>query len=223
MPSRRADQDRAVIWGKPRFFVCFGYAAIAHCAAGLRGMYGVILPRHVPQKLRRGEANLTSILEMEEGHVMSLLKRILGKPAAFKSFSDPEKRQLLEFNAAALRMERTARSQGTSITFSDTDAKGQLLNRLSDRELAELERIRTLYDRADGSSGPEAIALYREVSQSAPWDEICLMSIGVEYAQVGQFDQAIEWLEKAAQVNPSNTRVRDNLMAVQAAGGRCGH
>lgn len=154
---------------------------------------------------------------------MSLLKRILGKPAAFERFSDQEKRQLLEFNATTLRMERMARSQGTSVTFSDTDSRGQLLKRLSDTELAELERMRTLYDQADASSGPQAIALYQEVSELAPWDEVCLMSIGVEYAQAGQFDKAIEWLEKATQLNPSNTRVRDNLMAVQAAGGRRGY
>lgn len=154
---------------------------------------------------------------------MNLLKRILGKPTAFESFSDQEKRHLLEFSAAALRMERMARSQGASITLANTDPRGQLLQRLSDTELAQLERIRGLYDQADATSGPEAIALYQEVSQLAPWDEVCLMSIGVEHAQAGRFDQAIEWLGKAAQVNPSNTRVRDNLMAVQVAGGRRGY
>lgn len=153
---------------------------------------------------------------------MSLLKRILGRSTAFESFSDQERRQLLEFSAAALRMERMARSQGASITFANTDSRGQLLKRLSDTELAQLEQIRTLCDKADATSGPEAIALYQEVSQLAPWDEVCLMSIGVEHAQAGRFDQAIEWLGKAAQVNPANTRVRDNLMAVQVAGGQRG-
>jgi Flp pilus assembly protein TadD len=154
---------------------------------------------------------------------MSLLKRILGKPTAFGSFSDQQKRQLLEFNAAALRMERMARSQGTSITFSNADSQGQLLKRLSDTELTQLERIRALSDSADATRGAEAIALYQEVSQLAPWDEICLMSIGVEYAQAGQFDLAAQWLEKASRVNPSNPRVRDNLMAVQVAGGQRGY
>jgi len=154
---------------------------------------------------------------------MSFLKRILGRPTAFEGFSDQEKRHLLEFSAAALRMEHMGRSQGTSITFANADSRGQLLKRLSDAELAQLEQIRTLYDKADATGGTEAIALYQEVSHLAPWDEVCLMSIGVEHAQAGRFDQAIEWLARAAQVNPSNTRVRDNLMAVQVAGGQRGY
>jgi len=163
------------------------------------------------------------VSEKQEWQLMSLLKRILGRPTAFESFSDQEKRRLLEFNAAALRMEQMARTQGNSITFSKADSQSQLLKRLSGTELAQLEQIRTLYDKADATSGPEAIALYREISQLAPWDEVCLMSIGVEHAQAGRFDQAIEWLGRAAQINPANTRVRDNLMALQVAGGRRGY
>ena len=70
------------------------------------------------------------------------------------------------------------------------------------------------------TSGEKAIALYKKIATLAPWDEICLMTIGVEYANTGDYNEAIKWLKKALAVNPKNGRVRSNLEGVMAAAKR---
>ena len=95
------------------------------------------------------------------------------------------------------------------------EARG-LTSRLSNAELRRLIRIRRLTDKADQTEGAKAIRLYKKVSRLAPWDEICVMSIGVTYANGRDYRKALRWLEKALKLNPASGRVRANLQRVKS-------
>ena len=114
-----------------------------------------------------------------------------------------------------LKTEKTRR-QGDIKVINITRFR-DLAARLSDQELERLVKIRQLTAKGDATRGSQAIGFYKRVAKLAPWDEICLMSIGVEYAQAGNFNEGIRWLKKAYALNPSNTRVPSNLEKVQAA------
>lgn len=57
----------------------------------------------------------------------------------------------------------------------------------------------------------EAIQQYKIALELAPGCDLFLMSIGVGYANLGQKAKAVQYLERAAQISPGNSRIRDNL------------
>ena len=57
----------------------------------------------------------------------------------------------------------------------------------------------------------ESIQQYKIALELAPGCDLFLMSIGVGYANLGQKAKAVLYLERAAQVSPGNSRIRDNL------------
>lgn len=57
----------------------------------------------------------------------------------------------------------------------------------------------------------ESIQHYKKALELAPGCDLFLMSIGTGYAQLGQKAKAIQYLERAAQISPGNSRIRDNL------------
>jgi len=57
----------------------------------------------------------------------------------------------------------------------------------------------------------ESIRYYKEALLLAPGCDLFLMSIGVGYAEIGQKAKALRYLERAAQISPGNTRIRENL------------
>ena len=57
----------------------------------------------------------------------------------------------------------------------------------------------------------ESIQHYMHALALAPGCDLFLMSIGASYAQLGQKEKAIRYLERAAQISPGNSRIRDNL------------
>jgi tetratricopeptide (TPR) repeat protein len=147
---------------------------------------------------------------------MSLLAKLFGRQVLLQGFSESEKRQLLEIDHPRLHAEQRRR-EGKLKTIDMDATQDRLIKRLTDEELAQLVHIRELMRKADATSGTAAIQLYRQVLKLAPWDEISMMSIGVEYANARDFGKAIRWLEKAAKANPGNVRVKRNLEGVRAA------
>jgi tetratricopeptide (TPR) repeat protein len=57
----------------------------------------------------------------------------------------------------------------------------------------------------------DAIRYYKEALLLAPGCDLFLMSIGSCYACLGQKQKAIMYLERAAEISPGNTRIRENL------------
>lgn len=145
---------------------------------------------------------------------MRWLSNLFGRNPLFGEFSDDEKRAMLDWNILFLLSERERREG--KVTICDLTGACASVARLSDAELNRLIEIRQLVEQADRTSGSEAIALYKKVSELAPWDEICLMSIGVEHANAGNYIEAVRWLKKALVLNPDNDRVRSNLQKVRA-------
>lgn len=151
------------------------------------------------------------------------------KPKLFADFTLAEKRELSDRAMPYLIMHQKLRAgtissdqlMTTDEYREDEGARGfrddQLVARLSDEELGALIEVKELNRQADATSGPSAIKLYKHIVKRTPWDEVSMMSIGVEYANAGQFPTAISWLERAAEANPNNERVQRNLSGVRAA------
>jgi tetratricopeptide (TPR) repeat protein len=57
----------------------------------------------------------------------------------------------------------------------------------------------------------ESIQQYKMALKIAPGCDLFLMSIGVGYANLGQKVKAVHYLERATQMSPGNSRIRDNL------------
>ncbi|MDR0835580.1 MAG: tetratricopeptide repeat protein [Tannerella sp.] len=60
-----------------------------------------------------------------------------------------------------------------------------------------------------------AIVHYKKALELAPGCDLFLMSIGSGYAHLGQKAKALKYLEKAAQISPGNSRIRNNLNNVR--------
>jgi len=60
-----------------------------------------------------------------------------------------------------------------------------------------------------------AIQYYKRALDLAPGCDLFLMSIGSSYAQLGQKSIALKYLERAAQISPGNTRIKNNLNNVR--------
>ena len=61
----------------------------------------------------------------------------------------------------------------------------------------------------------ESIQHYQKALELAPGCDLFLMSIGVSYAQLGQKERAIRYLQRANQISPGNVRILENLTNVQ--------
>jgi tetratricopeptide (TPR) repeat protein len=57
----------------------------------------------------------------------------------------------------------------------------------------------------------DSIKYYKQALEMAPGCDLFLMSIGAGFANLGQKNKAIKYLERAAEISPGNTRIRDNL------------
>lgn len=57
----------------------------------------------------------------------------------------------------------------------------------------------------------KSIQHYKKALDLAPGCDLFLMSIGVGYSNLGQKAKAVQYLERAAQISPGNSRIRDNL------------
>lgn len=56
-----------------------------------------------------------------------------------------------------------------------------------------------------------AIGKYREALRSAPGCDLYLMSVGSCLAMTGQPEQGLRYLERAAEINPTDEQVENNL------------
>jgi tetratricopeptide (TPR) repeat protein len=134
--------------------------------------------------------------------------------------SDDQKRSVLDLGRGyllfALQGRKTnARSMDMS---SDSPAK-KIVSDLTDEQLEWLVDVANMEQEATnaGNSGnhSHAIKLFEKVVEKAPWNSIALMSLGVQHAFQRNGKKAIELLEQAARIDPSNSQIRGNLEAVR--------
>jgi tetratricopeptide (TPR) repeat protein len=62
----------------------------------------------------------------------------------------------------------------------------------------------------------DSIRYYKQALELAPGCDLFLMSIGAGYANLRQKKKAIKYLERAAEISPGNTRIRENLNNVRS-------
>jgi len=83
------------------------------------------------------------------------------------------------------------------------------------------KEIETIVDRAfdAGQRGDHlrSIEAYKEALRMAPGCDLFLMSVGTNYALLGQKAKAIAFLERAAAISPGNDRIRENLERARRA------
>jgi tetratricopeptide (TPR) repeat protein len=61
----------------------------------------------------------------------------------------------------------------------------------------------------------KSIRYYKEALTLAPGCDLYLMSIGSNYAHLGQKETALKYLERASEISPGNARIRNNLNEVK--------
>jgi tetratricopeptide (TPR) repeat protein len=61
----------------------------------------------------------------------------------------------------------------------------------------------------------ESIQQYKKALELAPGCDLFLMSIGASYAKLGQKGKAVQYLERAVQISPGKSRIRENLNNVR--------
>lgn len=108
-----------------------------------------------------------------------------------------------------------ALAQRTVVSIVLGDASGQREHEITQNDLHWAKQVEQIVDKAfaAGQRGNyvESIQYYKKALELAPGCDLFLMSIGAGYAQLGQKAKAIRYLERAAQISPGNSRIRDNL------------
>lgn len=107
-----------------------------------------------------------------------------------------------------------AQQKVITVTMGSTDSNVQD-HEITQEDFEWAKQIERIVDKAysAGQRGNfnESIRYYKEALHLAPGCDLFLMSIGVCYAEVGQKAKGLRYLERAAQISPDNTRVRENL------------
>jgi len=140
----------------------------------------------------------------------------------FSNLTIEEKRKILNVQPSVLRQLRSQIKTGSETHIVDQiggPSYNQIIKKLSEEELDLLIKGMEASAEADRLSDSKpllAIKKYKEAAAILDWDEIALMSIGCVYANIGKYQDALKWLNKAYQLNPSNERVRRNLEALKS-------
>jgi tetratricopeptide (TPR) repeat protein len=95
------------------------------------------------------------------------------------------------------------------------DSSNLRTHEITQEDFEWAKRVELIVDKAFalGQRGnyKESIHHYKKALELAPGCDLFLMSIGAGYAQLGQKAKAVRYLERAAQISPGNSRIRDNL------------
>jgi tetratricopeptide (TPR) repeat protein len=117
-------------------------------------------------------------------------------------------------------LKRTLDSPGVEI-FGPDDLGG-IRDQKKDITLQDIEwaeKVLAIAEKAAAASQQQhfnlAIQLYQQALELAPDCDLYLMSIGCCYGNMGKPGQGLPYLEKAARINPANTRIQTNLAAVR--------
>ena len=148
---------------------------------------------------------------------MGLFRWLVGGSELFARLTPEEKRAALDLDDFFLRAVLDARRAKARLAANT--AALRLAAKMSDEDLARALELVNLNRQAQQASSRgdhrAAVACFEKVVAEAPFDSIALMSLGVQYAFLGDRARAIEYLERAARADPSNRRIRDNLEAVR--------
>lgn len=142
--------------------------------------------------------------------------------AYFSNLTIEEKRKILNLQPSVLKQLSSQIKTGDETHIVDQiggPSYNQILKKISEEEIDLLIKgmeANAEADRLSDSKPLRAIEKYKEAVSILDWDEIAVMSIGCIYANIGRNKEALRWLNKAYQLNPSNARVKRNLEALKS-------
>ncbi len=107
-----------------------------------------------------------------------------------------------------------AQHEVVTINMGSTDSNVQDYE-ITREDFEWAKQIEQIVDKAysAGQNGNfnQSCSYYKEALHLAPGCDLFLMSIGVCYAEAGQKAKGLQYLKRAAQISPGNTRIRKNL------------
>jgi tetratricopeptide (TPR) repeat protein len=110
-------------------------------------------------------------------------------------------------------------AQHNVITITIGDSSNLRDHDITQEDFEWAKQVEQIVDKAfaSGQRGnhKESIRHYKQALLLAPGCDLFLMSIGASYAQLGQKGKAIQYLGRAAQISPGNSRIRDNFNNAQ--------
>lgn len=122
---------------------------------------------------------------------------------------------LLWLNPSMLSQLQQALANRESITVTMGDSTDLRDHEITREDIEWAKKIEPIVDKAyaAGQKGnySQAILYYKRALKLAPGCDLFLMSIGSCYAHLGQKAKALRYLERAAEISPGNSRIRENL------------
>lgn len=107
-----------------------------------------------------------------------------------------------------------------TLTFYDAEDNDKRIHEITGEDIRWAQNIEKVVDLAyaAGQEGrfQESMKYYKQALVLAPGGDLFLMSIGTCYVQLGDKAQGLRFLKRAAQISPSNGRIRRNLQAAES-------
>jgi tetratricopeptide (TPR) repeat protein len=95
---------------------------------------------------------------------------------------------------------------------SDDDRREYLIRQEDIRWAQGIEKLVDFaFEAGQARRFEEAVHFYKQALLLAPGGDLFLMSVGVGYVQMGENDRGLRFLQRAAQLSPTNGRIRRNL------------
>ena len=126
---------------------------------------------------------------------------------------------LLWVDISALNILKATTGKG-QVTHTVPDDQGGLRElQVTAEDIDWAERVNKLAEKASNASNcknyTEAIGFYRKALRMAPGCDLYLMRIACCYANLGQPQKGIKYIERAAQISPENKRIQSNLVTLR--------
>ena len=156
---------------------------------------------------------------------MGLFDRMFGKS---RSSTSPETKRLTRQQMDLLWMDRAglavlkASLGNPNVAVVGPDDTGGVRDQKKEITLQDIEWAETVMAIAEQAAAAsqrnnfaKAIQFYKQALEQAPECDLFLMSIGACYANMGKPREGLPYLERAANINPNNARIRNNLAAMR--------
>jgi tetratricopeptide (TPR) repeat protein len=164
----------------------------------------------------QGKLGGTVVLLQE--FAMGFFDWLTGSNRLFARLTPEEKREALDinFNESDLQTFYDARKGKVKLQYP---AGREFLSKMTEDDIKQAIEILRLQKKAlaaaEAGNHREAIRQFETIVKKAPFDSISMMSIGVQYAQLGDARKAVQCLRKALKSDPTNQRIRANLQAIR--------
>ncbi|MBN2588535.1 MAG: hypothetical protein JXA96_01630 [Sedimentisphaerales bacterium] len=162
-----------------------------------------------------------SIVNTADAVIQSSEKTVVQDDDLFLRASPIERKrmQLLWTDAEQLEILEMAVANGAPAFFPDENGKPQVFD-ITKEDVSWAIKVDIVAAKAAEAASRNdyrtAITFYKNALKLAPGADIYLMSIGCCYENLGQKQDALSYLKRAQDISPQNTRIKNNLEALQS-------